>query len=231
MNFSGARTIAGGRGWLSLTPASFRDAVLERSQLVETDPGGVIYQVGDAPGGLYGLLSGSLGISIAPGENGPYLAHFAQPGTWFGEGAVITGRPRQVGLTATSACQLLHLPLHSLNEILGNDPTAWRSVALLTTLHLDVAIGAADDLMIRGHLPRFVAILLRLGGCRSHGPTPEVSVEVHVSQSDLAHMANVGRTTANTMLRSLARAGHIEHSYRHIRILTPSAMRAMLRES
>jgi CRP/FNR family transcriptional regulator, cyclic AMP receptor protein len=228
MDFVSARTIVGSHGWLSLTPPSFRDAVLGQSRLLAVRAGETIFQVGDPPGGLYGLLSGVLGVSIAPGESGPYLAHFAQPGTWLGEGAVVTGRPRRVGLAATRACRMLHLPLHALQEILARDPAAWQFIALLTTLHLDVSIGAADDLMIRDHAKRLVAILLRLGGCRMPGTLSEAPIDVHVNQNDLAHMANVARTTAGSLLRSLAADGHVEHAYRSIRILAPDALRAML---
>jgi CRP/FNR family cyclic AMP-dependent transcriptional regulator len=230
MDLFSAQTIATNHGWLSLTPSSFRDAVLDRSLTLSAAAGETIYNVGDPPGGLYGLISGSLGISIAPGENGPYLAHFIRPGTWVGEGAAVTGRPRQVGLAATRACQLLHLPLHGVQEILHEDPTAWRFIALLTNLHLDTAIGAADDLMIRDHVQRVIAILLRLGGCRSWSPTDEASIDVHVSQHDLAHLANIARTTAGSVLRTLASEGHIDHSYGNIRILAPDALKAMLKQ-
>lgn len=228
MDFVSARAIVGGQGWLSLTPPSFRNAVLEHSRFVVAEAGKTIFQVGDPPGGLYGLVSGTLGVSIAPGERGPYLAHFAQPGTWLGEAAVITGRPRMVGLAATRTCHMLHLPLHALQEILTSDPAAWRFIALLTTLHLNIAIGAADDLMIRDHTKRLVAILLRLGGCRMPGELRDRPIDVHVNQNDLAHMANVARTTAGSVLRSLASQGHIEHAYRSIRILSPDALRGLL---
>jgi CRP/FNR family cyclic AMP-dependent transcriptional regulator len=228
MELFSAQAIVAGHGWLHLVPASFRDAVLKRSLVMTAAAGETIYRVGDPPGGLYGLVSGSLGVSIAPGEKGPYLPHFIRPGTWVGEGSAVTGGPRIIGLDATRHCCLLHLPLHALQEILFKDPTQWRCLALLTMLHLDTAIGAADDLMIRDHVKRCVAILLRLGGCRRPGATDRMPVDVHVNQNDLAHLANIARTTAGGILRSLASQGHIEHSYRHIRIVAPDALRAML---
>jgi CRP-like cAMP-binding protein len=228
MDLFSAQAIIAGQGWLHLVPAGFREAVLERSLMMTAAAGETIYQVGDPPGGIYGLVSGSLGVSIAPGEDGPYLAHFVRPGTWVGEGPVVTGGPRIVGLAVTRDCCLLHLPLQGLQEILFKDPTGWRWIALLTALHLETAIGAADDLMVRDHVQRCVAVLLRLGGCRRPGPTDTGPVEVHVNQNDLARLANIARTTAGTVLRGLANEGHIEHTYRRIRIRAPAALRAML---
>lgn len=228
MEISEARSVAMDHGWLSLTHPAFRMAVLERSALQAFSAGETIYCVGDPPGGLYGLILGSVGVSIAPGERGPYLAHFARPGTWLGEGPLITGGPRQVGLTATRACHVLHLPLHAFQEIVAEDPTCWRYVALLTSIHLGTAIGAADDLMIRDHVQRFIAILLRLGGCRLASPQNAAAIEFHVSQEDIAVMANVARTTAGAILRRLAKHGHIDLSYSRVRILAPDALRKML---
>ena len=66
-------------------------------------------------------------------------------------------------------------------------------------------MGASDDLMIRDHVKRFIAILLRLGGCRSTTQPVSVPIEVDVNQQDLAGMCNVARTTAGAILRKLKR--------------------------
>lgn len=95
-------------------------------------------------------------------------------------------------------------------------------------VHNSVAIGAADDLMIRDHVKRSVAVLLRLGGCRYLTPPGETSIEVDASQEDFATMTNVARTTAGAVLRKFEAAGYLKVSYRCVRILAPDAPRAML---
>ena len=54
---------------------------------------------------------------------------------------------------------------------------------------------------------RLVAILLRLGGCRMTNPPHKGPIDVHVNQNELAHLSNVARTTAGSVLRSLTLAG------------------------
>ena len=202
--------------------------MLSRCTLQSHKTGATIYSLGDPPGGLYGLLSGDLGVTVAPGERGPYLAHFAQPGSWIGEGAIVTGRPRQVGLIATRACELLHLPLNDLQALLADDPAAWRWIAVLTTVHLEVAIGAADDLMIRDHVKRFIAVLLRLAGLRYDDAPERGTVDVHVNQDEIAYMANVARTTAGAILRDLEARGSVDPTYRNIKIIDAGALRERL---
>ena len=186
--------------------------------------------MGDPPGGMFGLVSGALNLSIAPNERGLYFTHVAWPGSWFGEAAAFTGQPRRVGLAAARDSELLHLPLHGIREIVVNNPSAWRFFALVTIGHLDVTIGAHDDLMIRDHVKRCIAVLLRLSGCRLSSPPDFAPVEIDLSQEDIALMSNVARTTASAVLRKLEALGHLEQSYRRIRILAPDALRAMLED-
>lgn len=218
------------RGWLRRTPAAFRQAVLEQCRLLQFAAGTPVYSIGDEPGGMYGVVTGALGVSVAPGEHGPYTAHLATSGAWFGEAAAFTRQPRRVGLRATRDTELLHLPLSAIDEIVRRDPGAWRFFGLVTIGQLDAAIGGSDDLMTRDHVKRFVAVLLRLANCRYASPRNSAPVEVDISHEDLAHMANVARTTAGGILRKLEGEGHIELSYRRISILAPDALRRKLRE-
>jgi len=217
-------------GWLGQTPPWLQRDVLDRCHLRHFSAGEAIYSVGDPPGGMFGLVAGGLNISIAPNERGPYFAHFARPGSWFGEAPAFTGQPRRVGLAAARDSELLHLPLHGIREIVDNNPLAWRFFALLTIGHLDLAIGAHDDLMIRDHVKRCIAVLLRLGGCRLYSPPDPLPIEIDLSQEDIAFMSNVSRTTTGAVLRKLEALGHLEQSYRRIRLLAPDALRAMLHD-
>ena len=230
MDKHAAFEIAVRKGWLSQTPNSFQRAVLERCLLERFETGTPIYSIGDEPGGMYGIVSGSLAISVAPREMGPYTAHFAMPGFWLGEAAAFTRQSRRVGVTATRDSVLLHLPLRAIDEIVARDPSAWRLFGLSTIEHLDNAIGAADDLMIRDHVKRFVAVLLRLGDCRLATPSNGRPIEIDINHEDIAYMANVARTTAGTILRELETDGHLALSYRRISILAPDALIRRLRD-
>jgi CRP/FNR family cyclic AMP-dependent transcriptional regulator len=227
-----AREIVSTRGWLSLTSADFRAAVLARVALQTFRPGESIYSVNDPPGGMYGLVSGSVKVAIAPGEDGPYIGHIMTPGSWSGYGPAIAGCNRIVGLTAGRNCQVLFLPLHAINEILAREPTGWRYLAGLALIDTQTAVGAMDDLMIRDEFRRLVAVLLRAGGYRHNGGSAESNgnapVWVDVNQSDLARMSNLSRSTAGAILRQLEADRLVSIGYGQIRILAPAALRARL---
>jgi len=91
-------------------------------------------------------------------------------------------------------------------------------------------MGGSDDLMIRNHFKRCVAVLLRIGNCRVATPRDRRPIEIDINQEQLAFNANVARTTAGAILRKLEAEGHIALSYRRIDILAPDALRKMLRD-
>ena len=74
-------------------------------------------------------------MSIAPGERGPYVGHFARPGTWFGEAAAFTEQPRRIGLAAPRDTEALNLPLPAIREIVAVEPGAWRYFGLAAIAH------------------------------------------------------------------------------------------------
>jgi CRP/FNR family cyclic AMP-dependent transcriptional regulator len=225
-----ACAIALNQGWLRQTPLSFRRAVLDRCRLEQFKAGATVFSVGDEPGGIYGIVSGCLGISVAPRELGPYTAHLVMPGFWFGQAGAFTRGPRRGGVTATRDSELLHLPLRAIDAIVKHDPSTWRLFALPLFEHLEIAIGGSDDLMQRNHVNRFVAVLLRLGNCRLASPRNRGPIEIDMKQEDLAHMANISRTKVGAILRKLQAEGHLALSYRRINILAPDALRKMLRD-
>jgi CRP/FNR family cyclic AMP-dependent transcriptional regulator len=230
ISLDAARDLVSRQGWLSFMPASFRNAVLDRSQLQVFNSEEVVFGAGDPAGGIYGLVSGGLRVSVAPNDRIPFFAHLFIPGSWTGESAAISGEPRMVSLVAVRETQTFYLPLPAVNEILRESPDAFRSFARLAHFHLATAVGAAGDLMIRDPVQRFIAVLLRLSGCRVATPPDRVPIDLGISEDDLAMMANVGRTKASAILRRLHRDGQVELTYRHVRVIAPDSLRAMLSE-
>jgi CRP-like cAMP-binding protein len=228
LTLENAKDIVATRGWLSQTPEDFRRAVLSRVALQSFKPGQSIYSIDDPPGGMYGLVCGSVKISVAPGDDVPVLAHIMTPGAWSGYGPAVTGCNRIAGLSAGRNCHALFLPLHAINEIAARDPLIWRYIAGLVLSDLKITIGAMDDLMIRDEFRRMIAVLLRGGGFRHGDGGEKAPVWLDLSQSELAAMCNLARTTAGTFLHRLEAEGHIEIRYGQIGVLAPEALRARL---
>lgn len=217
MDISLARAVLSDRGWLSKTPAWFREQVLEHSQLRSFAAGQTIFAQGDASEGLWGLAAGTLGVEMAGSKRAPSFAHLAGKGFWIGAHTLVLGPGRQVGLVALTPCQMLHLPASLFHVIARQDGEAWRWLSVLPLLQNAVAFGTLEDLLIRDPKRRCAAILLRLAGCRGPfaGDEPE---EVFATQEQLAEMINLSRTSLGDVLRGFEAQGYISRQYGRITI-------------
>jgi CRP/FNR family transcriptional regulator, cyclic AMP receptor protein len=220
-------------GWLSKTPAEFQKRVIEQCQYRMFKAGDMVFRRGELAVGMYGLASGSVSLEAAPAELGPgELAPrtngFIAQGSWFGEVAAFMGQQRRMSVKAVRDSELLYLPSRAIHAIVAEDPATWTYFYLVTVNHVDKMISLVNDLMRREHAERFVAVLLHVCGCRHETPRRPGPFELDVGQKQLADIANVARTTAGRILRDLAKAGHIELSYRRIAIVSPDAVRSML---
>jgi len=213
--------------WLKKAPTSCQDAVLARGHVMTFAAGRIVYDVGDPPGGMMGVVRGHASVSTVSKEGLPKLSHIHRSGDWFGVAAILVREPRRVRVIAQVPLQMFVLPFREIDFII-NDPStrndAWQHFARLIVSNQDVAVGVARDLMIRDSKIRCFAVLLRLGGYRYGSGAVEEQPEVDLAQEDLAHLANLSRNAVGNILRELERANIIDISYRRLKILRPKAL-------
>jgi CRP/FNR family transcriptional regulator, cyclic AMP receptor protein len=217
-------------GWLSRTPEEFSSRLLRDCRLLSFAADQPVYDIDDPPGGIYGLVTGRVGVWIAPQERGPYLGHLMRPGHWFG---VVSGAMRQaraIGLKTVRPSQLLLLPMVRLDALVSEDTKAWRYFTGLAEMNSSTAMAAVDDLLIRNPARRCAAVLLRLAGLRSPlDHTPAVG-DVAVTQEELAYLSNLSRSSVGTALRSFQRSGLVDLSYQGIFIRDAASLKAFAAE-
>ena len=219
-----AKDYLGRVGWLSRTPDEFRLNLLGRCRFMKVGEGELVYGLDDPPGGIYGVASGSVAITMAPQERGPYFAHLMGIGSWFGLAAAMHKQSRIVGMKATRPSKLLLLPMTEFDALVTENPGSWRHFTAMALMNASIATNAADDLLIRDSSRRCIASLLRLAGLRNgSGLTPALG-EVDVTQEELANLSNLSRNATGLLLRDMEKRGYIELAYKSIRILNAAAL-------
>jgi CRP/FNR family transcriptional regulator, cyclic AMP receptor protein len=208
------------RTWLSQTPPDFQDQMLAKCDLLHFEAGEPVYEAGDEPGGLFGVVEGRIELHLPVHDEGPTLAFIGSPGFWAGDLAAVTGRPRRIAIVAGSDCQLLRLPRAELLRIASNDPTVWRHIAVLLALNLAKAIDTVDALSRSDPAARVAATLLNLVEDDIAGP-PIISA----SQLDLGALARLSRSAVNAALKGLEREGLICRRYNSIEVTDVTALR------
>jgi CRP-like cAMP-binding protein len=218
-----------GRGWLSTTDQDFARSVVERSRLVHFHAGDTVYGIDEHSTGLFGLVEGGAKVEIASEQVGPLMAHYMQPGAWFG-GLTMVRRSRSIGLIPTRESTFAFLSERDISTLAEMRQGWWREFMKLVLQNSQTAIGTGLDLMIRDPRRRLAATLLRLGGLRHSVNLVSAKPEIDLSQSEVAQMANLARNSANKFLHEFGDLGLVEWNYRCIRILSPSGLAALVDE-
>ena len=98
------------RGWLAEQPNSLQLGIVAEAHLRHVQAGGAVYHQGDAPDGLYGLVSGSVKFTSSTVEGREVIAGILSTGGWFGELGLFDGLPRVHSAFVLRDAWLLCLP-------------------------------------------------------------------------------------------------------------------------
>ena len=218
------------QGWLALTSADFRQAVLERLTLRKFAAGEAVYRMGDEEGGLWAIVEGGVQFEIPGPQLAPGLAYVAIPGFWFGETPLIRKTVRPLDAIASQPSVFAAMSLADCRSVLDEDPSRWHWIALLANLNSDLALGLTADLLLQDPQQRIIAALLRLAGWRTGKHFVANPGPIHLTQQQLGRIANLSRTAASGILRDLERRGLIVMGYRSLEVLDGDGLRALLGE-
>ena len=217
VNRATAESTLGQTGWLAQQPDTFRAEILRRSMLLHFAPGEVVYRFGDALGGIYGLVSGTITVDTAPPNATPRLFHLAIPGFWTGEGCFLTRQPRRIELRAVVETTMMHLPLEAMDQMAAREPEMTRAIAQLLMINVDILLRTIHDLQKPNVARRIASVLQRATWTGEH-PIP-------LSQTELGTMANASRKQVNAALQRFAKEGWVTNTYRLITIKDVAALR------
>lgn len=214
-----AERIVSERGWLPQLPPDLRAEVLQRSVLRGFAAGEPVYHLGGPPGGIYGLVSGTVSISIAPAGTTPRLVLLGVPGHWTGEACFLTRQPRRAEVRAVVDTTMLHLPLEAMDQMAAAHPEASQHFAMILMMSVEFLLRVIHDLQ-KPEADRRIASVLQRSTWIGDVPIP-------LAQSELAVMANVSRKQVNGALKRFAEAGWLQRSYRAITIRDVEALRRL----
>jgi CRP-like cAMP-binding protein len=212
-------------GWLSEQPLGFRRQILGMARPVSVARGNWVFAINDPPGGIYGVISGGIGIE----GGGPFhllrLGHVLRAGSWFGHHPILVpGARRSQGMRAMEDSELLYVPLAPLETLVKVDPMAARCIGSMADGGSILATRIISDLLIPDAGQRIAAVLLRVTAAED-GVEPHHPDGFLMTQTELGEMANVSRPHVNQVLGELERKGWIAKHYQRVRILDPESLK------
>jgi CRP/FNR family cyclic AMP-dependent transcriptional regulator len=179
------------------------------SHLITYEPGAVIFRKGDRDTDLMILASGRVKMSATSNDGRELLVNLVEEGHLFGEIAVIDGNPRSYDATTLAQSEILVVPRKVLIPFLRSRPKL--CLIFLTTLceRLRRSESQVQASAFLGGGPRLARQLLHLARLHGKQDGKSVSIDLPVSQSDLASLVGVSRETINRQLCKWRRAGII----------------------
>jgi CRP/FNR family transcriptional regulator, cyclic AMP receptor protein len=204
------------------------EAALERLAALATrrsyEKGAVIFSQGDKGDALFGVVSGRVRIGTSGAGGREVFLNIMEPGDTFGEIAVMDGLPRTAGATALDKATLLIIKRSDFLALLEREPRLAIRLLELLCERLRWTSELVDESAFLSGEPRLAKRLLILASL--HGRAAgDGSLELQISQSDLAHFLGVSRQIVNQYLRDWRQREWVELGRSRILIRSPAELR------
>lgn len=201
------------QGWLATRKRAFGEKLLKNARLRVFDAGAVIYHVGDIADGLYGVVSGTLNISVPADDGQEFVADREGSGFWIGDLALLAGLERLVTVEAVTPVRTAFVPAENIRRMLAECPDDLVEFYSLSHENTRQALRIMANTAVQNTEQRLVLRLLQLGDSLA-----QPNGQIVVSQAELARMVAVSVPTLQRCLLKLSDDGMIEQGYGHIRI-------------
>ncbi len=220
-----ARTVLQRNELFRRLPAAALDRVAELAARRSFDSGTVIFRQGDTGDALYGVVSGRVRISTSAAGGREVFLNIMEPGDTFGEIAVMDGLSRTAAATALEKTTLLVIRRSDFLLLLEREPRlAIRLLELLCERLRWTSELVEESAFLSGE-PRLAKRLLILAS--QHGRILDSgSLELNISQSDLAHFLGISRQVVNQYLRDWQQRAWVQLGRSRIVIHDPDALRS-----
>lgn len=216
--------ILAAQGWFSQRSPEIRARLGAIAKLRNFAKEERVYLAGDPPNGMFGLISGSLNISIPRADGEDYTAHRAGAGFWIGDLALFSQGPRLVSVHAAEATLMAHLPAHELNRLVEEDPRLYADFYPLTYENFRTAFDIISNLAMPSAAKRVADRLLIEAETCGDGDG-----WIPLSQSELANLTAVSLPTLKRILRRFIELGLIDHRYARVQVLDRDALARLCR--
>lgn len=220
----GGAAAPGQGNWLAGLSEPLRQAILGRARTRQVVAGTPLAQRGDAPACWVGVTRGAvrLGSSLADGRS--FTLAFVGPGQWFGDIELIDDRPLDLDLIAhvDSTLQVVtKADLMCLIDAFDELRDALLQLNCERLRHMLRRFEELQTLSLAQRLARQVQRLARQFGRATPNGT---SIELGVSQGDLAAMVGGSRQRVNRAWRQMQQLGIVRLGQARLMVLDSAAL-------
>src|SRR5690606_5882904 len=191
--------------------------------------GSVIFSQGDSGDALYGVASGRVRISASGAGGREVFLNIMEPGDTFGEIAVMDGLPRTAGATALEHTTLIVLKrAHSLG-LVERAPKLAIHLLKLRRQRLRWTSELVEETAFLSRPARLAKRLLTLAQLHGRPASGDgETLEMRISQAELAHFLGISRQIVNQHLGEWAKSGWVKLGRGRIVVADPAALERLI---
>ena len=176
---------------------------------------------------LLAVVSGCLEISGTSTDGRKYLHALMRPSTVAPLTRLLEDVPEPLDYLAHEDSLIIHLPADAVIAQLDLRPELWRGVASLALQRQRYSVAHLSRQLLSSLDRRLAAMLQTLGLLYGQLEPQGLSLQVRLSQNDLAAMLGVSRQTMNRALGQMIDSGVIQTCYNRITILDMPALQRL----
>jgi CRP-like cAMP-binding protein len=203
----------------SLTEAEFT-RLLPSIKRRHFEPRATILRTGQAPDGIYIIVTGSVHLTHEDQEGHSFVAENFGPGDLFGEMGFIDASACPANVIAAEVCEVAVLPRHAILERLESNATAAMSLVRVSLDRLCRAHRQLGSLALTTVYTRVAQLLLT----RVHDDGGVWRVDVGSQQ--IAALVGASREMVSRVLHCLIEKRLVRRCKRRLIVIDPDALRA-----
>lgn len=212
--------------WYSTLPDSAQAWVEARLKEHTVLAGQYLGHRGEIPAAWFGLIEGVLKSSVFSIDGRTSSLGGILPGCWFGEGALLRGKPRHADYVALRDSRVALLALDDFAHLLQTQPAFKDFILMQITERLHYFMEHVGDARLM-RVPALVAHTL----CGLVHPlnNPLGQLWLPISQDELATIAGVSRQRCNQTLARMQRQGWLRLRYGGLSLTAPDLIAELAR--
>lgn len=199
-------------------------AKLSRSRFLAK--GALLFNQGDDADSLYAVADGLIRISVSGDPGRELVLGLMEPGDVFGEIALLDGLPRTASAHAAEDSVLLEIQRARFLELLEKESRLARHIIELLCERLRDNTDKLSEYAFLGLRERLAKKLQALAIGHGREEKTGVSIDLKLSQTDLAQMLGVTREAINRQLKAWSQEGILKVEHGHIVVLDPVRLTA-----
>jgi len=204
------------------------DHLLTYARVESYRGGSEIYAKGSPGQSIMAVLRGTAKMSSVSPEGKEIVLNIMKPGEIFGEIALLDGAERSADAIAMEDCDLLVLNRRDFMPVLENHADICLMLLRILCQRLRHTSEQVEDVLFRHLEARIAKALLQLAEGSSRGDIHRVSLDLRLSQRDLAKIVGSSRESVNKQLQVWQKAGLIDLAKGSIRIRNAAAMEQLI---